>query len=154
MSRLALGIATCGYIGYVPVAPGTAGSALALVLLWVVRLTGSALVEVALVAVLVVAGIWGAGVAERTLGRTDPGVVVIDEVVGMLITLLLLPLSVAGVCIGFVVFRLLDIMKPWPARRLEALPGGFGIMADDAMAGLYGYLIMRGLIGIAPAWFR
>jgi phosphatidylglycerophosphatase A len=152
MPRLALALATAGYVGHVPVAPGTAGSALALVLLWAVRLTESAIVEVALVAALAAAGIWSAGVAERHLGRTDPGVVVIDEVVGMLITLLLLPVGLTGACIGFVVFRLLDIMKPWPARRFEALPGGVGIMADDVMAGMYGYLIVRGLIVFAPAW--
>jgi phosphatidylglycerophosphatase A len=152
MPRLALVIATAGYVGYVPIAPGTAGSALALVLLWAVRQTESAIVEIAVVAALAAVGIWSAGVAERHLGRTDPGVVVIDEVVGMLTTLLLLPVGPAGACIGFVVFRLLDIMKPWPARRFEALPGGVGIMADDAMAGIYGYLIVRGLIALAPAW--
>jgi phosphatidylglycerophosphatase A len=152
MQRLAFVIATCGYVGYVPIAPGTAGSAVALVLLWAVRLTASAVVEIAVLVVLAVVGIWSAGVAERHAGRTDPGVVVIDEVVGMLITLLLLPVNLIGACIGFFVFRLLDIVKPWPARRMEALPGGVGIMADDAMAAVYGYLIMRGLIGFAPAW--
>jgi phosphatidylglycerophosphatase A len=150
--RLALVIATCGYVGYAPIAPGTAGSAVALVLLGVVRSTASAIVEIAVLAVLAVAGIWSAGVAERHVGRTDPGMVVIDEVVGMLITLLLVPVDLIGACFGFFVFRLLDIMKPWPARRLEKLPGGVGIMADDAMAGLYGYLIVRGLIEFAPAW--
>ena len=81
MHRLALVIATCGYVGYVPLAPGTAGSAVALVLLWAVRFTGSAAVEIAVVAVLAAIGVWSAGVAERHVGRTDPGVVVIDEVV-------------------------------------------------------------------------
>lgn len=153
MYRLALAIATCGYVGYVPIAPGTAGSAVALALLWAVRGTGSAAVEVGLVAVLGVAGIWSAGVAERRLGSIDPGPVVIDEVVGMLMTLLLLPVNVAGICAGFLVFRLLDIVKPWPAGRLEALPGGVGVMADDVMAAVYGHLIMRGLILLAPGWF-
>lgn len=146
-------IATCGYVGYVPLAPGTAGSAVALVLVGAIRLTASAIFEIAVVAALAALGLWSAGVAERYFCRTDPGAVVIDEVVGMLITLLLLPVGLTGACIGFFVFRLLDIMKPWPARRLEALPGGFGIMADDVMVGVYGYLIMRALIGFAPAWF-
>jgi len=153
MQRLALVIATCGYVGYVPLAPGTAGSAVALVLLWAVRFTGSAAVEIAVVAVLAAIGVWSAGVAERHVGRTDPGVVVIDEVVGMLITLLLLPLGVVSACVGFLVFRLLDIVKPWPSGRLESLPGGLGVMADDAMAAVYGYVIMRGLIVLAPGWF-
>jgi len=153
MHRLALVIATCGYVGYVPLAPGTAGSAVALVLLWAVRFTGSAAVEIAVVAVLAAIGVWSAGVAERHVGRTDPGVVVIDEVVGMLITLLLLPLGVVSACVGFLVFRLLDIVKPWPSGRLESLPGGLGVMADDAMAAVYGHVIMRGLIVLAPGWF-
>lgn len=153
MQRLALVIATCGYVGYVPIAPGTAGSAVALALLWAVRGTGSATVEVALAVVLGVAGVWSAGVAERRLGGVDPGPVVIDEVVGMLITLLLLPVNVAGACVGFLVFRLLDIVKPWPAGRFEALPGGVGVMADDAMSAVYGHLVMRGLIMMAPGSF-
>jgi phosphatidylglycerophosphatase A len=153
MQRLALVIATCGYVGYVPIAPGTVGSAVALALHWAVRGTASAAVEVALVAVLGVAGIWSAGVAERRLGTVDPSPVVIDEVVGMLITLLLLPVNVAGACVGFLVFRLLDIVKPWPAGRFEALPGGVGVMADDAMSAVYGHLIMRGLIMMAPGSF-
>jgi phosphatidylglycerophosphatase A len=152
MQRLALVIATCGYVGYVPVAPGTAGSAVGLALLGAVRLTGSVMVEIALLAVVAAAAIWSAGVAERHFGRTDPAPVIIDEVVGMLVTLLLLPVSVTGAGVGFLVFRLLDIVKPWPARGFEALPGGIGVIADDAMAAVYGYLIMRGLIGLAPAW--
>lgn len=152
MQRLALVVATCGYVGYVPVAPGTAGSVVGLALLWAVRVNGSAAVEIVVVAALVVAGVWSAGVAERYFARTDPGAVVVDEVAGMLITLLLLPVSLVGTCVGFLIFRLLDIVKPWPAGRLEALPGGLGVMADDVMAGLYGYLIMRGLIALAPGW--
>lgn len=153
MQRLALVIATCGYVGYMPIAPGTAGSAAALALIWAVRGTGSPAVEVALAAVLGVAGVWSAGVVERRFGSVDPGPVVIDEVVGMLITLLLLPVNVAGACAGFLVFRLLDIVKPWPAGRFEALPGGVGVMADDAMSAVYGHLIMRGLIMMAPGSF-
>lgn len=153
MQRLALAIATCGYVGYVPIAPGTAGSAVGLALLWAVRGTGSAALEVALVVVVGGAGIWSAGVAERRLGRVDPGPVVIDEVAGMLITLLVLPINLAGACVGFLVFRLLDIVKPWPADRLEALHGGFGVMADDAMAAVYGHLIMRALVMMAPGSF-
>lgn len=152
MQRLALVIATCGYVGHVPVAPGTAGSAAGLVLFWAVRATGSPAVEIALVVVLGAAGMWSAGIAERRLGMVDPGPVIIDEVVGMLITLLLLPVNVAGAAVGFLVFRVLDVVKPWPAGRFEALPGGLGVMADDAMAAVYGHLIVRGLIVMAPGW--
>ena len=152
MQRLALAIATCGYVGHVPIAPGTAGSAAGLALFWAVRGTGSAAVEIALVVVLGLAGIWSAGIAERRLGMVDPGPIVIDEVVGMLITLLLLPVNLVGATVGFLVFRILDIVKPWPAGRFEALPGGLGVMADDAMAAVYGHLIVRGLIVMAPGW--
>lgn len=153
MNRLALAIATCGYIGYVPVAPGTFGSAAGLLVWWAVRRLGSEALEIGLIAALVVAGVWSSTVAERQFGRTDPGPVVIDEVVGMLITLALLPVSAAGVLAGFFTFRILDIVKPWPSRRFEALPGGLGVVGDDAMAALYGNLLMRGVIALAPDWF-
>jgi phosphatidylglycerophosphatase A len=152
MHRLALVIATCGYVGYVPIAPGTAGSAAALVLYGAVRGTGSVGAEVAIVGILAIAGIWSAGIAGRQFGSLDPGPVVIDEVVGMLITLMLLPVNAAGVIMGFLVFRFFDIVKPWPARRLEALPGGFGVMADDGVAAAYGNLVLRAVIAVAPGW--
>jgi phosphatidylglycerophosphatase A len=153
MNRLALAIATCGYIGYVPVAPGTCGSAAGLLVWWAVRSVGSEALEIGLIAALMVAGVWSATVAERQFGRTDPGPVVIDEVVGMLITLALLPVSAAGMLVGFLAFRILDIVKPWPSRRFEALPGGLGVVGDDVMAALYGNLLMRGGIALAPEWF-
>jgi phosphatidylglycerophosphatase A len=98
-----------------------------------------------------VVGVWGASVAERELGRTDPGPVVMDEVVGMLITLAFLDVTLAGAVTGFLVFRILDVVKPWPSRRFEQFHGGFGIMADDAMAAVYGNLVMRVLLWLAPA---
>ena len=69
----------------------------------------------------------------------------------MLITLMWIPVTPLGALAGFLIFRVLDVVKPWPSRQLESLHGGLGIMADDAMAGVYGYLLMRGLIYIAPA---
>lgn len=152
MNRLALAIATCGYVGYVPVAPGTFGSAAGLAVFWAVRGVGSPVVEIGLIAALVGAGVWSATIAERQFGTIDPGPVVIDEVVGMLITLALLPVSAAGMIVGFLVFRILDIVKPWPSRRFETLPGGFGVVGDDAMAALYGNVLMRGLMALAPGW--
>ena len=103
--------------------------------------------------VLLVVGIWSGTVAERHLGGVDPAPVVIDEVVGMLITLAFLPVSAVGAVTGFFVFRVLDVVKPWPSARFERLPGGLGVMADDGMAALYGNLIMRGLIAVTPGWF-
>ena len=75
-----------------------------------------------------------------------------DEVVGMLITLVFLPVSVTGAFVGFLVFRVLDVFKPWPSARFERLPGGLGVMADDGMAAIYGNLVMHGLIWATPGW--
>ena len=96
MQRLGLFIATCGYVGYAPVAPGTFGSAAGLVVFYAVRSFGSPLVELAAIAVVFALGIWSATIAERHFNGTDPGPVVIDEVLGMLVTLALLPVTFAG----------------------------------------------------------
>jgi phosphatidylglycerophosphatase A len=82
-------------------------------------------------------------VAERHFGRTDPRQVVIDEVMGMLLTLFLNPVGVRGAFAGFLIFRLFDVIKPYPANRLERLHGGVGVMADDAMAAIYAHLALR-----------
>ena len=152
MNRLAMLVATSAGVGYVPWAPGTFGSAIGLVLLWALRSTGSVALELAVLAVVLAAGVWSGSIAERQAGRVDPGMVVIDEVAGMLITLAFVPLTMTTVTVGFFVFRALDIFKPWPAGRAERLPGGMGIMADDAIAGLYGNLATRGLISVASGW--
>jgi phosphatidylglycerophosphatase A len=151
MKRLAILLATFGYAGYSPIAPGTAGSAAALVVFALVRWTGSSILEGAVAAVLCAAGVWAGTVAERHYGREDPGYVVVDEVVGMLLTLLFIPLTMSGVLVGFLLFRVLDIVKPPPARQLENLHGGLGIMLDDVCAGLYGNVLLRLLIWLVPA---
>ena len=138
-------------MGHVPVAPGTAGSLVGVVVFYVLRAFGGPFAEVAAILILFTAGVWAGSVAERHWKRTDPGPVVIDEVVGMLITLCWLPLTGLGVFVGFVVFRVLDVWKPWPAARFESLHGGLGVMADDAMVAIYGHLLMRVLIAAAPA---
>jgi phosphatidylglycerophosphatase A len=149
--RLGLFIATCGYVGYVPIAPGTCGSAVGLALFALIRWSGSTAIELGVIALLLVLGVWSGDVAERHFGRVDPGPVVLDEVAGMLITLALIPVNVSGAIVAFLIFRLLDVVKPWPANRLEALPGGLGMMADDAMAAVYGNIAMRLLIAVLPA---
>ena len=149
--RLGLFVATCGYIGFVPVAPGTFGSAAGLVLFALIRWSGSMAIELGAIVLLLALGVWSGNVAERHFRRVDPGPVVLDEVAGMLITLALIPVTVSGAIVAFFVVRLLDVVKPWPADRLEALPGGFGMMADDAMAAVYGNVAMRLLIAVLPA---
>ena len=151
VSRIGLFVATCGYLGYVPIAPGTFGSAAGLLVFFAVRSTGSVAVELATIVALFAAGVWSGTVAEHHFGGIDPGPVVLDEVVGMLITLLLLEVTITGAIVGFLVFRVLDVVKPWPSAGFEKLPGGLGVMADDGMAALYGNLVMRGLILVSPA---
>lgn len=151
MRRLGLFIATCGYIGYVPIAPGTFGSAVGLVAYALVRSADSHVVEAVTIVALFLIGVWSGTEAEHHFGGIDPAPVVMDEVVGMLITLAFLPVNWTGALVGFLVFRLLDVIKPWPAGRFEQLPGGLGVMADDGMAALYGNLVMRGLILAVPA---
>ena len=150
-ARLGLLIGTCGYIGFAPVAPGTVGSVAGVALFYLVRATGVPWAQGALIVALFAAGVWAAAVTERALGRTDPGPVVIDEVVGVLITLAWIPVTPLGALAGFLIFRVLDVVKPWPARQFESLHGGLGVMADDAMAAVYGHLLLRGLVFIAPA---
>lgn len=151
MRRLGLFIATCGYIGYAPVAPGTFGSAAGLAVFAVVRSSGSPVVEAVAIVVLFLIGVWSGTEAEHHFGGVDPAPVVMDEVVGMLITLAFIPVTWTGAIVGFLVFRVFDVFKPWPAARFERLPGGLGVMADDGMAALYSNLVMHGLIAIVPA---
>jgi phosphatidylglycerophosphatase A len=141
---LALAVATVFGIGYVPVAPGTFGS-IAGLLLWM-ALPASTAVQAAVIVALFVFGSIAGTVAERHFGRTDPRHVVIDETMGMLITLFLNPVGLTGAFVGFLFFRATDVVKPYPANRLERLPGGIGVMADDAMAAVYANLALRVVI--------
>jgi phosphatidylglycerophosphatase A len=138
----ALLLATGFGSGYSPFAPGTAGSLVGLLLFW--PISGTSLLAQALAAAaLFLVGVLAAGRLARRLGREDPGVVVVDEVLGMWLTLLGLPFHPVLWGVGFVLFRGFDVVKPWPAADLERLPGGFGIMADDVAAGLYANLVLR-----------
>jgi phosphatidylglycerophosphatase A len=153
MTRLAVFIATFLYTGLFPFAPGTVGSVGGLVVYALIVWLGAGVaLESVAIAVVYGLGVWAAAVAERHFGGVDPGPVVIDEVVGMLITLFLIPVSVSGAIIGLLLFRVFDIVKPVPAGQLERLHGGFGVMSDDAMAGVYANLVLRALWWAAPAW--
>jgi phosphatidylglycerophosphatase A len=149
VTRLALLAATVLGVGYAPVAPGTFGSAAGL-LLWMV-LPASPLAQGIAIVALFVVGAWSGGVAERHFGRTDPGQVVLDEVMGMLITLFMNPVGWRGAILAFLLFRVADIIKPYPANRLEGLHGGVGVMADDAMAAVYANIALRLLVRLGPS---
>jgi len=143
LERLAVAIATLAGAGRSPIIPGTAGTLAALPLavaagLWL-PLWGYALATLAVAGI----GVWAAGVAAPRLGAKDPGAVVVDEAAGLLVTLLGVPITWISVAGAFVLFRIMDILKPAPARRAESLPGGWGIMADDLIAGVYASLALR-----------
>jgi phosphatidylglycerophosphatase A len=146
-------VATCGAIGYLPI-PGTFGAAVGLGLvvaaarLHLPRAGSSILVGTAAAAVFGL-GVWAAQEAEGFFAARDPRYVVIDEVVGQMVTYLANPqASWRWLLTGFVVFRILDVVKPFPARRAEHLPGGWGIMTDDVVAGLYSLAALL-LLGFA-----
>jgi len=139
--RAALALATCLGLGYVPFAPGTFGSAAGL-LVWAVLPQSTAAHSVAIVLIFA-AGVWSAGIAEQHFRGTDPGPVVIDEVMGMLVTLFMVPVGWPGAAAGFLLFRVFDVIKPPPADRLEHLHGGMGVMADDFMAAVYANIALR-----------
>jgi phosphatidylglycerophosphatase A len=149
VTSLGVGIATVGGVGWFPIAPGTAGSAVGVVIYLLTR-GWSASAQVAVLLGITLVGIWAAGVAESELKKQDPGPVVIDEVAGQLLTLLLTGVGWKGAIAGFFIFRVFDIVKPFPARRLERLHGGFGIMADDLMAAVYGLGVMMLLVHYWP----
>src|SRR5271154_4317337 len=136
-------IATWFGCGLSPVAPGTAGSLAGLVIAIALNLAfgWGPLTFLLLAAILTAPGIWAATVIEKREGLEDPGKVVVDEVIGQWVTLAGAPvLNWKTFLVGFAVFRLFDVLKPPPARQFERLPGGWGIVADDVMAGVYGAL--------------
>ena len=153
MTRLAVFIATVGYCGYFPIAPGTVGSAAGLVVYLLVWWTQSPVVEGLLIVAVYAIGIWAGTAAERYFGGIDPGPVVIDEVLGMLITLALMPVGLWTALAGFVLFRIFDVIKPFPAGRFERLHGGLGVMSDDAMAAVYANLSLRLAVYLFPTLF-
>lgn len=144
---LGLAVATVCGAGYAPFAPGTFGSAAGLLVWWL--LPASPVVQGATIVAIFIVGSWSGTVAERHFGRTDPGQVVIDEVMGMLITLFLNPVGWLGALAAFFLFRLFDVIKPYPANRFEQFHGGVGVMADDAMAAVYANLALRACIWLS-----
>ncbi len=159
----ALTFATWG-VGYIPGAPGTFGSAVGVGIYllvqsasvrvfafatargWSVELLESfrTAFMLLLIALVTAIGVWAASRTEKLLGRKDPGIVVVDEVAGQLIAFLFVPFNSAWwvIITGFAAFRLFDIWKPYPIRRLESLESGLGIMADDVLAGIYAAILM------------
>jgi len=142
-------LATAIWSGYVPKAPGTAGSAVGMLLAWFFLSHDSAALLIA-TAICFFVGWWSSDVVEKDLGMEDPSIVVIDEVAGMWLSLLLVPANFILYLLAFGLFRLFDIWKPWPIDSLQHLHGGLGIMLDDMLAGLYAFLVMQILLYFLP----
>ena len=152
MIRLAFAIATVFKAGYIPIAPGTVGSIIGLLVFWLIKDYASFTIEIFVAAALFFAGVWASTIVEQVLERHDPGVVIVDEVVGMLVALMLLPPTITVMFLAFLLFRVFDIIKPYPARWCEQLSRGWGIMMDDVVAGLYVNVLIHIILWIVPQW--
>jgi len=130
--------------GRVPKAPGTAGTLGAIPLYLLLVHHGGTLAVAAAAAVITAVGVWASNQVVRKLGIKDPQIVCIDEVAGVLITLLAAPAGWIGLAAGVVLFRLFDQWKPWPANAAERLPEGWGVMMDDVAAGAWGAVLLLG----------
>ena len=139
-------IATGFYSGYLPKAPGTWGSLVGLLLFFLLH-TLNLQIYLAVVAAIFVIGTFAAGEAEKIMDRKDPGLVVIDEIVGILITMIAIPATPLAMALGFILFRIFDIWKPFPIRLIDQrFHGGLGIMLDDIVAGIFSLLILQVLV--------
>jgi phosphatidylglycerophosphatase A len=149
VASAATALATGFGSGYSPFAPGTAGSAVGLLLFWPLHALPVAY-QLAACVLLFFLGVAAATHTADRVGIEDPGIVVVDEIIGMWLTLVLLPFTPFTAAVGFLLFRVMDVVKPYPARQLEGLPKGWGIMADDVMAGVYAQLLLRVVLLVWP----
>jgi phosphatidylglycerophosphatase A len=146
MNRFFLVLATGFGVGYSPVAPGTLGTLLAIPVYYFLSNISSPIYEITLIGFFFLS-VWISENAEIFFGKKDDQRIVIDEMIGFLITMLWVPKTILFVTIGFFLFRLFDILKPFPIRRLErGLKGGFGVVLDDVIAGVYANIILH-LVG-------
>ena len=141
LDRIAIFIATGGYCGYIGPVPGTNGSIVGLILFLPVA-TCSIACKLALVSLLCVIGFWASSRAERIINIKDAGEIVIDEIAGMWIAVLFLPYNMWYLFGAFILFRILDITKPFPAGKSQSIKGGPGIMIDDIIVGVYTTILL------------
>jgi len=140
---MVVALATGFYSGYIPLAPGTFGTVVAVPFCYVLSVLGP-LEGIVFVGAFLGVAVWISGEAEKIFKKKDSGLIVIDEMAGFLVTLYAIPLTVTTLAAGFLLFRLMDIAKPFPVRRLEtALPGGWGVVGDDVLAGVYANVVLR-----------
>jgi len=142
MNRFILLLATGFGAGFSPVVPGTMGTLVALPLYYVVSSISSPLYELTLVAFFFFSS-WISNQAESYWGEKDDRRIVIDEIMGFLVTMLWIPKSPFSIVAGFILFRFFDILKPFPIRRLEQVKSGYGVVLDDVLAGIYSNIILH-----------
>lgn len=141
--KVVMFIATGCFIGKIPFAPGTFGSLAGILLCFILSKTSEP-VAIFCIILFIIFSIWIAGDAEKILKIKDPGSIVIDEIAGMAVTLIGLPFNLFYVATGFIIFRVLDITKPFPIRYIEKrISGGAGVVLDDVAAGIFGNIILR-----------
>ena len=136
-------VATFFYLGKLPFVPGTWGSLGALLLWLLLPVTFS--IHLSVIVILFILGVYSSNKMAKYLDDHDPSEVVIDEVVGMCISLFMLPHSLGFYILAFILFRIFDIIKPWPIYRIQNLSGGWGIMLDDVLAGLFTFVLVNGI---------
>jgi phosphatidylglycerophosphatase A len=149
MKYFVLLFATGFGVGYSPIAPGTLGTLVAILVYYFLSEIPSPLYEITLIGFFFLS-VWVSENAERLLGKKDDQKIVIDEIIGFLITLLWVPKTIRFIIIGFFLFRFFDILKPFPIRRLEKrFKGGFGVVLDDVAAGVYANVVLQFIYLIA-----
>lgn len=146
--KIANWLSTVFKIGYLPIAPGTWGSFAALILWYLIVGFTSTFTLIVLIVIIFALGVYTSSITESYLSTKDPSIIVIDEWVGQWIALLFLPKTVLWGLVAFLLFRVFDIWKPYPISALDRIKGGFGIMADDVLAGIYALAI----ISVIRAW--
>ena len=150
--RAILFISSGGFVGKIPFAPGTFGSVLGLPVCYCLSFV-KAQIAIFLTLLFIAFSIWIADGAEKLLRSKDPGDIVIDEIAGLLVTFLGIPFNLLNGAAGFLIFRIMDILKPFPARMLEKqIPGGAGVVLDDVVAGIYSNLLLRVLVVFIIPW--
>ncbi len=147
--RIPLLLASGFYIGMIPGAPGTYASAATTIVFYLAHRSFGRIdpaLHMSVLCTVTIVGVLSAAAVARSTGDDDPGIVVMDEIAGQLLTFLFLPVTVLTLVLGTAFFRLFDIFKPYPIRKLEHLPGGVGIMADDLLAGVYANLLLQAAV--------
>ncbi len=147
-AKAAFGIATLFGTGYLSGFPGTVGSVFGLLLYVITGIIGGAILQWIFFPILIILAYWSGKWVADSLGQKDPTCVVIDEVAGVWVTFLGTHIHGPFLLIGFLLFRLMDIFKPFPIRRSEAIPKGWGILVDDLLAGLYANLVLRLILNL------